>query len=312
MTHILIVDDSPIEQKLAGRLVEAEPEWNAVYANNGQIALEKMEHESIDLIVSDLRMPNMSGLELLQEVRDRYPSVPVIVMTSRGSEESAARALNEGAAGYIPKRQLSAELVSAINHVLLASQKQASYDALLGSMTRHEVKFELKNDRALVPPAVSYLQQCALEMGICDDRDRTRLGVALEEALLNAVIHGNLEVGSELRGHDDEAYERLIALRQQTPKFKQRRVTVHAIFENDIGKFIIRDQGPGFNPELLPDPTDPENLLKASGRGVMLMRAFMGSIEYNDRGNEVTLTKAKPQVEAASVAVNSAAESSVI
>ena len=51
----------------------------------------------------------------------------------------------------------------------------------------------------------------------------------------------------------------------------------------------MRDEGSGFDPGALPDPLDPENLEKASGRGVLLMRAFMDDVRYNDAGNEVTL-----------------------
>ncbi len=54
---------------------------------------------------------------------------------------------------------------------------------------------------------------------------------------------------------------------------------------------MIRDEGSGFDRSELPDPTDPENLLKSSGRGVMLMQTFMDEVIFNDRGNEVTLIK---------------------
>jgi anti-sigma regulatory factor (Ser/Thr protein kinase) len=56
-------------------------------------------------------------------------------------------------------------------------------------------------------------------------------------------------------------------------------------------KFIVRDEGPGFDPHGLPDPTDPANLEKASGRGLLLMRTFMDSVSFNDLGNEVTMVK---------------------
>jgi anti-sigma regulatory factor (Ser/Thr protein kinase) len=55
--------------------------------------------------------------------------------------------------------------------------------------------------------------------------------------------------------------------------------------------FVIRDEGPGFNPDALPDPTAPENLAKASGRGILLMRSFVDDIRYNATGNELTLIK---------------------
>jgi anti-sigma regulatory factor (Ser/Thr protein kinase) len=55
--------------------------------------------------------------------------------------------------------------------------------------------------------------------------------------------------------------------------------------------YTIRDDGPGFDPSSLPDPTDPANLDRPCGRGLLLMRTFMDNVIYNDRGNEVTLFK---------------------
>jgi serine/threonine-protein kinase RsbW len=90
--------------------------------------------------------------------------------------------------------------------------------------------------------------------------------LALDEALANAVKHGNAGDASKQVMIDLDA----------TPK----RVVVS-----------IEDQGPGFVPEALPDPTADENLSRPNGRGVMLMQAYMTHVEYNDSGNRVTLTK---------------------
>lgn len=291
MTSILIVDDSTIERQMAGRLIGAQSHWKTQFAADGVEALRKLEAESFDLIVSDLQMPNMTGLELLAEVRSRFPSIPLIVMTSRGSEELAVEALQNGAAGYLPKRNLAGHLVEMVEQVLTASQRARRHDTVMSSMVAQDVTFELENDTALTAIVISYLQDCAVQLGVCDDNDRTRIGIALEEALVNAMIHGNLEVGSELRGVDDEAYRQLLAARRATPMYRDRRVHVQARMDRDRVEFLIRDEGPGFDCQALPDPTDPENLLKASGRGVLMMRAFMNEVEYNEAGNAVTLTK---------------------
>jgi anti-sigma regulatory factor (Ser/Thr protein kinase) len=55
--------------------------------------------------------------------------------------------------------------------------------------------------------------------------------------------------------------------------------------------YVIRDEGPGFNPFVLPDPTAPENLDKLSGRGLLLIRTFMDDVSYNETGNQITLVK---------------------
>ncbi|MGB0768642.1 MAG: ATP-binding protein [Phycisphaeraceae bacterium] len=90
--------------------------------------------------------------------------------------------------------------------------------------------------------------------------------LALDEALVNAVKHGN----------DNDPDK-----------------SVHIDFSIDADKMVIEveDQGPGFVPEELPDPTAEENLSRPNGRGVMLMRAYMTEVDFNARGNRVILTK---------------------
>ena len=70
-----------------------------------------------------------------------------------------------------------------------------------------------------------------------------------------------------------------------------RRVYVEAHLSRTEARFIVRDEGSGFDPGTLPDPRDPENLLKVSGRGVLIMRTFMDEVRFNSNGNEVTLVK---------------------
>ncbi|MCA9070358.1 MAG: ATP-binding protein, partial [Planctomycetaceae bacterium] len=118
-----------------------------------------------------------------------------------------------------------------------------------------------------------------------------RIGVALEEALLNALIHGNLEVSSELRLQNDGAYEKLIALRREKDPFRDRKLTINARLTPLEARFVIRDERPGFDVAQVPDPTDPENLEKPSGRGLLLMRTFLDEVHHNEQGNEVTLIK---------------------
>lgn len=93
MPNILIVDDSATDRALAGKLLECGQDVNVTYAEHGREALELIAADRPDLIVSDLQMPEMDGLELVTAVREGYPSVPVILMTAQGSEQIAAEAL---------------------------------------------------------------------------------------------------------------------------------------------------------------------------------------------------------------------------
>jgi len=291
MTSILVVDDSPVDRRLVGGLLEKDTDTIVAYAEHGADAIAKMALAVPDLVVTDLMMPEMDGLQLVTAVRSKHPLVPVILTTSRGSEEVAVEALQRGAASYVPKRSLAQNLLDTVQRVLTVSCRQRGQSRLMGCMTRSDCAFVLDNDCTLFGPLVTYLQEEIARMGLCDETECTRIGVAMEEALSNALFHGNLEVRSELREEDDKAYYALVEQRRRQAPFRDRRVHVEAAFSRDQVRLIVRDEGPGFDPSTLPDPTDPANLEKVSGRGVLLMRTFMDEVVYSDSGDAVTLVK---------------------
>jgi CheY-like chemotaxis protein len=291
MPTVLIVDDLPGDRRLVAEYLSEDGDLELDFAANGAEALEKMQRQTPDLVVTDLMMPKVDGLELVRTCRSRHALVPVILMTSQGSEEIVVQALRAGAASYVPKHTFSRRLLSTVRNVLAISGRRRGHSRLMECMTRAKCVFALESSSALFHPLVTYLQERTGDMRICDEADRTRIGVALEEALANALYHGNLEVGSELRGEDDEAYRGLILKRLRQPLYRDRRIHVEVRISRENAVFVIRDEGSGFDPSSLPDPTDPVNLEKASGRGLLLMRTFMDEVTYNDRGNTVILTK---------------------
>ncbi len=299
MTSILVVDDSAVDRRLAGGLLEKDSAIQIRYAVHGAEGLEKMKQNAPDLVITDLVMPEMDGLELVSCVRSTYPAIPVILMTSAGNEEICVQALQRGAASYVPKRVLSQRLLDTVHQVLELAVQQKTVTRLMNCMTRNHSTFELENDNGLIPPLVAHLLDATTRMGLCDEADRMRIGIALEESLVNALCHGNLEVGSDLRGDDDQAYYALLDERRNHPPYCDRRIHVDACISRVEAQFVIRDDGPGFDPNALPDPTDPANLEKAAGRGVLLMRSFMDDVSYNDRGNAVTLIKRRGEDESA-------------
>lgn len=291
MPTVLVVDDLPGDRRLVAEYLREDEDLELEFAADGAQALEKMERQTPDLVVTDLMMPKVDGLELVRACRGRYPLVPVILMTSQGSEEIVVQALRSGAASYVPKHAFARRLLSTVRNVLAVSGRRRGYSRVMECMTRAKCVFALESNSALFHPLVTYLQERTGDMRICDESDRTRIGVALEEALANALYHGNLEVGSELRGEDNEAYRALILERLKQPPYRGRRIHVEVKMSRENATFVIRDEGTGFDPCSLPDPTDPVNLEKASGRGLLLMRTFMDEVRYNDRGNAVILTK---------------------
>src|SRR5262245_11702726 len=111
MRHILLVDDSPVDRELACSILKKLPGLTVDFASNGVAEVEHLEARTPLAIVTDLQMPEMDGLELVRCVRQRFPTIPVILMTGYGSEDLALEALVAGAADYVPKHRLAADLV---------------------------------------------------------------------------------------------------------------------------------------------------------------------------------------------------------
>lgn len=291
MTTILVVDDSSVDRVyIAGLLSQAEG-WQVLQAKDGKAALAQLTASSPDVIITDLQMPEMDGLELIDEVRKNFSHIPVIMITSRGSEDIAVKALAAGASSYVPKRSLSTELVETVQRVVALTQESRKRSELFNRLAERTEKFVIENELSLVMAMSRYLQGLLADTWSLDRTDRMRTGTALEEALLNAMYHGNLEVSSELKDQDHQAFYALADERRLAEPWKSRRIHILVSMTSENAKIVIRDEGKGFDPALLPDPTDPENLARPFGRGVMLMKAFMDSVSYNTVGNEVILER---------------------
>jgi CheY-like chemotaxis protein len=290
MPTILVVDDSPADRDLAESFLREEG-IRVVQAGDGREALALIERWKPELVLTDLHMPEMDGLALVREVRGRHPRLPVILMTAFGTEELALRALREGAASYVPKRSLAGALPETVRNVLAVTDTAKEQERVRRCLIQAESRFVLDNDETLVAPLSGYLQADLRRHEFCCDNWLVRLGVALREALINAIHHGNLEVGSELLEKDPDSYSRLVNERRRQTPYCERRVHVAARISADSATYIIADEGPGFDPSRLPDPVDPANLEKPSGRGLLLIRTFTDEVRYNESGNEITMVK---------------------
>lgn len=135
MHTVLVVDDSQVDRRLVGGLLSRAGEYQVVYAEHGKAALERLELDVPDLVVTDIHMPEMNGLEFVKAAKVQYPMIPVVLMTAQGSEELAVEALKLGAASYVSKRRLGEDLVSTVTHVLEALQVNRGQSRLLNRIT---------------------------------------------------------------------------------------------------------------------------------------------------------------------------------
>ena len=293
MPTVLVVDDAAIDRRVAGACV-AELGAEPVYANDGQAALDLIEEKPPDVVLTDLQMPGIDGLALVKRLRRDHSSLPVILMTAWGSEEIAVAALQAGAISYVPKRNLKEDLAYALDSVLAAVGASRERAKVRSFLQHSESNFVLGNERQNRQVLASYLQDELAQLDFCDETELTQVGTALIEALANAMDHGNLELDSALRESGSQAYWDLAARRALESPYKDRRVYVTIRLSPTEACFVVRDEGEGFDVTTLPDPTRPENVLKASGRGVLLIRTFMDEVSFNEPGNEITMLKRRP------------------
>jgi CheY-like chemotaxis protein/anti-sigma regulatory factor (Ser/Thr protein kinase) len=293
---IIVVDDSAVDRRLAGSLLEQQMDCSVQYAADGKEALRHMTSRLPDLVLTDLQMPEMDGLELVAAVKRDYPFVPVILMTAQGSEDVAARALREGAASYVPKRHLARDLLPTVRRVLAGSSEDRAHSQLMHYLEAAEAVFVLPNDLAMLKTLVCVTQEMLRCLPLADETERLRVGLALEEALTNAYYHGNLEIGALTAEHNRQNYDQYAARRLEEEPYRSRHVRASIRLGRDEVVFVVRDEGPGFDVTRLPPVTNLPDADRGAGRGVVLMRTIMDDVRYNAAGNEVTLVKRRAPV----------------
>ena len=294
---ILLVDDSRAAQHLASRLIQAGTGRTVVCANNGSQGLALVDQVRPALVVTDLQMPEMDGIELVKAIRVAHPQVPVVLMTAYGSEASAMQALAAGAANYVPKKNIITDLVATIQPLLaLAAGNRLRY-RLLSYQSSLARSFVLDNDAQLLSPLIDLIREDFDSFALGDETAGIRLAVAVRESLANALYHGNLECSTDLRQDDERVFYDLADERRKAEPYRSRRILVSSTIDHGEARIVIRDDGPGFDTSTLDKPFDPEDLMRVGGRGMILIRTFLDEYIHNATGNEITLIKKKqPQV----------------
>jgi len=288
--RLLVVDDDRTDRAAVRRLL-ADLEVELVEVPDAERALASVQEEPPDIVLTDLRMPGMTGLELVERLGEEAPGLPVVLMTSMGNERIAMEALGAGAASYVPKGDLGAMLEDTLRELFELVEARRERQEVLRFLEDSRTDFVLPTDIAVIPPFSGFVTAQLELLGFGDEAQRNRVGMAVAEALSNAMVHGNLELDSELRDDDRAEFDRQLRSRSERSPYAERQVRCRASLSPDEVEFRIEDEGPGFDLSRLPDPTEPENLLAARGRGVFLLRTFMDGVDYTPPGNVVTLRK---------------------
>ena len=239
----------------------------AVVTGDRDEALSRTDLDQFDLIISDLteeapgdKSEHANGHEASDQHR-RHLLTPV---AANGAEPMIVKAFKMVAANYLRFPYNKDELREIVEQTLSYKLRYVDDPSLL-SHTHEKIEFELPSDLALMNGVLQYLLERVAKLGLIAP-EKSNLFIALDEAFVNAVKHGNKNDPTKL-------------------------VRVGAELSPREACFTIEDEGEGFDVQTIPDPCDPANLFKSSGRGVLLIYNIMDEVEYNAQGNRVKMVK---------------------
>ena len=295
MAEVLLVQDSPA-QAVEMRILLEQRAHGVKHAADGKEGLSILNKCPIDLVLADLHLEGMNGAQFTKAVQAHFPGVIVILITPSHAEALADEALRGGAAGFIPKNHLRTLLNDTVETALRVLASDDSCSELIATLEENTFVFDFPNDARLISPLVGLLMQMAAGMCLLSGSERTRLGIALEHALVNAMYRGNLGLGPSVTpGHYAIVLGRtttdLIEKRKQEEPYKSRRTHVKAIASKSELRITVRDDGHGFNVESFFEADTHVRFDQEVGHGLVLMERLTDELEFNLAGNEVTLVK---------------------
>ena len=271
---ILIVDDDPdIHQLLATALRDGHYQIENKY--DGLNALSLLQARSFDLVITDVRMPGLNGLELLRKIREIRPGTKVLVMTAEGTPATVIRSLRDQAFGYFTKPFSLDRAAETVAMALSARAPQGDIEVL--SATPEWISLNLRCKLEIADRIIPFLRELSTELST-DDREN--VGTAFRELLMNAIEHG--------AGSDPSKTVRLDYMR-----------TAKSIL------YKVVDPGEGFSFSNLShaavsnEPDAPFQHcavrnrlgLRPGGFGILLTKSLADELIYNEKGNEVLLIK---------------------
>ena len=255
--RILIVDNNDelraILEEVLGTLGH-----EVVVTGERETALARTDLDEFDLIISDLT----EDLEAEQPASELQRKWLLTHVSANGTQPDIVKAFKLGAVNYQPYDK---EELRDIVERTLSYKLQYVDDPTVLPHLHEKIEFELPSDLSLMNGVLQYLLERVSRLGLIKP-ERSNLFIALDEAFVNAVKHGNKS--------DPHKLVRITA--ELSPK---------------EACFTVEDEGSGFDIKDIPDPCDPANLFKTSGRGVLLIYNIMDEVEYNAQGNRVKMVK---------------------
>lgn len=262
-------------------------------AEDGSKALERFSKNAdiYDVIITDIKMPHMDGLELLKRIRLGNWDTPVILMTGHGDLEGAVQALKYDAFDFLVKPFELKDLIVVLDKLENIKTPVQEWRNTFQDYAE-EIKISIQSRTTQISNVVEHLVNHFKNILIVHKINCYKFALCLQEAITNAIVHGNLEVSSSLKQSSWRHFNQLIQERESIPELGGRKVEIHCSLNREALIIQVKDEGNGFDISSLPDPNDPMSLL-FSGRGILVIQQFMDVVEWNEEGNVIRMTKWK-------------------
>jgi CheY-like chemotaxis protein len=292
---ILVVDDEQIIRSVIQRKLEATTSYRVLTCDDGLPALDIVRREHVDLVISDLLMYSLNGIDLLREIKKHDARIPVIIITGYGTLDDAIEAIKLGAEDFIKKPFDIADIILTIDKTFSKLEEQADQRAIIHHIEHEEIKLDIPTDFDFLNRVINYIFSHLRARWIVTAEALHDVKICLYEALYNALEHGSLEISGEektrLLEQGQQTYRDFLAKRLADPVYNRRAIHVRLLINDQEMKVGIRDEGLGFEFGDQLGGVPNEEAFKSCGRGLLLITSLMDGVEFNEGGREIVMHK---------------------
>lgn len=262
--NVLVIDDDEAMLAMLASMLKG-LRLNPITAVDGTDGLEKVKTRKVDLIITDLMMPNMDGFEFIKRIRQINANIPVAVISGHGDVNNVVSALSHGAYNFITKPFT----VKEIENVIMRGLRLREF-----SLGTHRLQEGIKNITEIVIPNYSHLlasaalyvvRECQWR-GIEDEMLLSNISICLDELLNNAHAHGNLM---------DES----------------KKIFLRAVFDAEKLAVTVEDEGEGFDCAALASEFSENAATLPTKRGLFIVNYLMDELIFNENGTSITMVK---------------------
>ena len=262
--NVLVIDDDEAMLAMLASMLKG-LRLNPITAIDGADGLEKVKTRKVDLIITDLMMPNMDGFEFIKKIRQINANIPVAVISGHGDVNNVVSALSHGAYNFITKPFTVKEIENVIMRGLRLREFSLGTHRLQEGI-KNITEIEIPNYSHLLASAALYIVRECQWRGIEDEMLLSNISICLDELLNNAHAHGNLL---------DET----------------KKIFLRAVFDAEKLAITVEDEGEGFDCAALAGEFSENAATLPSKRGLFIVNYLMDELIFNENGTSITMVK---------------------